>query len=299
MHPPAKVTIEGHSLFFPLIVPQVRVERGAEGSGLVFTDRREQIRLSLESLHANEAKNGARYLYIGREERKIVRVPEHLLSAIFWHGIDDVRVTAPKRQVPLAGPGIKSFYESLRPLRLNSPKAAKLHFYVAKEMTYETTYKGIQVTIQARPAKDGELNIHVLSGKHPDLPDLGEQPFILNNAAVEAEKHLDARAIARLRDKKKYACWRILSRIGFGINEDTYLIARPNDSVEEIGAHMLKKYRSSRNEHLAHTAVCDFPGELRAVAPYISGTFTLSNTNHITRVAAIREFIRNGVLVAR
>lgn len=294
-----QVTLTGDSLFWPGSKPEVKIERGLPRSGIVFVDQGKNIPLNLNSLHANQSLIGARYLYVGEGKRKAVRVPEHLLSAMFWRNVDDVKVTASKQQIPLDGPGIKAFYDHLAPL--SSPQATRTrsHFYVARPMTFAMVVKGIEVTVEATPSRDDTLNIQVLSGRHRDLPDLCEKPFELIDAPLQAPDHLRARAIARLQNSIKYRNWRLVSSLGYGINHETYLVAAPGDTAKDIRRKMQPEYQDNGNEHLAHTAVCDFPGELLAAAPKISGNFVLQNTNHLTRVAAIRFFVKRGVLVEK
>lgn len=291
-----QTVLKGHSLFCPGIKPEVLIEKNTKNSGIVFTEASGDINLSLESLHANQSASGARYLYVrDKEDNKVVRVPEHLLSAIFWKKISDLKISTNKNQVPLNGPGIQSFFNDLEPFA-NTEKTTNTHFSVVKKGSYEMEANGIFTKIQAEPHERDSLRIEVTSGRHPDLPNLEEKPFILEDAYQEAHNHLTARAIARLQDRKKYYAWVALSAIGFGINNETYLIAKPQDDAATIRRNMQKQYQTNGNEHLAHTAVCDFPGELLAVADKISGSFTLRNTNHISRLAAIRSFIKTGVL---
>ena len=291
------VTLRGQSLFLTPRPADVLIEKGEEGSGIVFRDKSGDIDLSVATLHANTSFIGARYLYVGQPDYKAVRVPEHLLSALFLRGINDVRITAKEKQIPLDGPGIQSFYDSLTPFDTLRQAPSGSHFHVVKAAKFETVYKGIKVSVEAIPSTD--LCIQVLTAKHPDLPDLCEKPFTLANVRLDALSFLEARPIARLKNFLKYGLWLGLSKLGHGINESTYLIATPKDGAKEIRRKMQAQYRDDGNEHSAHTAVCDFPGELRAVAPNISGTFILSNTNHLTRIAAIRYFIQQGVLVEK
>ena len=126
--------------------------------------------------------------------------------------------------------------------------------------------------------------------------DLNETPFELQDAYSQAQAHMKARAIARLQDWKKYIIWKTLATFGYkGICSENYIITSPFQRPEEIQASMAEPYRKQRNEHLAHTAVCDFPAELLAIGSHITGRFTLSNTTHLTRVAALRQFNNEGV----
>ena len=124
-----------------------------------------------------------------------------------------------------------------------------------------------------------------------------EKPFELEDAYLFAKDHLRARPIARLRNIATYPLWLLATRVlGYqGITKDNYLIASPFMSSDEIVDQMSSQYKTGRNEHLAHTAICDFPGELLALGSGVTGSFTLSNTNHISRVNAIRYFKMEGV----
>ena len=57
------------------------------------------------------------------------------------------------------------------------------------------------------------------------------------------------------------AIW-ALSLRSFALTPETYFKSRPGLSQTEVVSRMHEIFRENQNEHLAHTAIADFPAEL-------------------------------------
>ena len=279
----------GPSPFFPGNV-SMTVIKGC--SGISFQDQNGIIDYDLSSLQGHQAKSTARYLKLDNGAAKI-RVAEHLLSAFHLAGVTDALIICPKSQVPTCGSGIKQFYDALHSNRVQLDVKKEI-VRTVKSSEYRSQRNGIETLITVNPSNT--LDILVDSGRHPDLIDLNEQPFYIEDVHTNAEDHYEAMPVARIQECWKYLAWNLMRTIGFkGISEDNYIIASPGATQGQIAQQMQDQYQEGRNEYLAHTAVCDFPGELLALGSKVVGSFTLSNTNHILRVEAIKQFYREGV----
>ncbi|MBP7848278.1 hypothetical protein KA013_03630 [Patescibacteria group bacterium] len=63
---------------------------------------------------------------------------------------------------------------------------------------------------------------------------------------------------------------------------------------------MFPKYALGHNEHLAHSAIADFLGEKQALCASldvqdIQAKITLSNTNHLFRVSALKQMFKDNI----
>ena len=245
---------------------------------------------------------GERYVRVVSQGTE-VRVVEHLASALHLAGITDARVVMSDgaRSVPQRGAGIEAMYRLLRSQRQvtdDVPREVK----VVKSSTYEFFNKriGDMTSVCAYPSDS--LDITVLAARQPDLCALGEKPLQVNAVYAGCEQHLSARPLARLATRifhthPIYALWRAARAVGYrGISEENYVLVTPQDTPQTVCGKMQPCYREDMNEFLAHTLFCDFPGELYAIGNcQIKGGFTLKNSNHLTRIDALRQFVKEGV----
>lgn len=244
-----------------------------------------------------------------------IQVIEHLASALHIAGISGATVTVENKNsvddiiMPSTGPGVKRYVERLRQASEDAGESRNLVYIDKAEIyIYGETKKGHRTMIAAKPSDS--LKIRVLSGKYDDLTDVGEEEFSVENAYAEADRYMHARPIARLTGGSgitekslgwmKYLYWKQASLRGYkGITDETYIIATPWDSAEDIKKKMAPEFREKSNEYLAHT-VLDFMGELYMVGNCpVVGEFTLANTNHPARMSALKHFFREGALMLR
>ncbi|MFC1728274.1 UDP-3-O-acyl-N-acetylglucosamine deacetylase [Nanoarchaeota archaeon] len=287
-----------------------------------FGSDKERIPLNIRNIYARTWL-GARYAVLSSHQDKRligrwsdaeegthqVHVIEHFLSALHGAGITDATVLindlghfgtdSIKACVPSTGPGIRDYFKELKKHKTEFYWRAK-SLVAVKEDRYAHTDKktGLRTKISVSPSKT--LDINLLSAKHLDAIDLDEKGIHIKDTYAELEKHVSAKALGRLKEWSKYLIWlsaRKLPLIGYkGITEDNYTIVHPWSNTESVVKQMRPQYRGGRNEHLYHTVFCDFLGELYSFgSPDVKAKFELENTNHPTRIAALKQFERRGV----
>jgi UDP-3-O-acyl-N-acetylglucosamine deacetylase len=263
-----------------------------------FTDENRflKIPLNISNLKGFKDVFGERYAVL-EENIAQVHVVEHLLSAMHIAGITDAEIFIENYSqgrnvvVPTKGAGVSYYFELLNANKtrlegyVNTVKVVKEDEYTSKKQT------NFKTSIKVFPSDN--LEILVTSSKQADIFDLKEQPLHVKDVYSEIREHLDARPLGRVAFYPVYLLWKLARARGYqGITEENYIIVTPYDNTETVAAKMQPKYREGKNEYLAHT-VLDFLGELFALSPRIKGRFVLENTNHLSRISALKYFVKN------
>ncbi len=239
------------------------------------------------------AHNGlARYLECDIEGT-VVKVLEHTLSALGASSITDVDIAFPEgitwNFFPVVGPGITPLYGKLLEHKIKLENSIETYAVKSSE---SFQYGGGRIDV----SPSDKLSM-IVQTYHRDLVDLDPQPLVIEDVYKEIESHVSARPVARLQTCVNAFVFRALSTLNKGITDDTYILARRGESVDDIVSKMHSQYQDGRNEHCAHTAIADFLGELKSFFPgRVLGHFKISGTaNHTTRMQMLRQMKEAGI----
>ena len=240
------------------------------------------------------------------EKGKQIRVLEHLASALHATGITDITVHVKnaelsKASIPIIGPGIEFYLDLLQKHKeIYDDKPSKT-ICAEKAFSFSDNDDDEEIKSLVKIEPSDTLEILIPSAKHPDVDSPNEKKAYMEDFYKQADQHKSARGLGRVNHPAVYRLWQIARLLGYkGICKETYVPIGLHDTSETIVEKMQPKYQKTRNEHSYHTAVCDFPGELLAVitalgANIIKAKFTLKNTNHFTRIEALKHFVKNGI----
>lgn len=315
------IVFEGHNPEEIIGKSKVSINPAKCGSGITFKVHGAGLDYAsfpfdIFHLYAKKGKAGSRYAMVsakkdedlkGKVNKKVlnhakVYVVEHLLSAMHAAGITDAEIELRSLNgdysgvVPIVGVGIDTYFKELNKKRIAFKKPIDL-LYAVKSDEYIHVDNKTKLKTRIRIEPSNSLEARVKSAKHSDLPDLNEKEFHVKSVYESIGKHLKARPLARTKERWKYFALNLLCFAGYkAITNENYVIVAPTDGTKEIVRKMQPKYRRKRNEYLAHTIFSDFLGEMYALgSAYVKGNFTLENTNHPTRIAALKQFQRNDV----
>ncbi len=92
---------------------------------------------------------------LGSDDKNIVSTIEHLMSALYARGIDNVLIEVTNPELPIMDGSAKMLYEALQQVPLQEQNAARKYLKVKKEVSF-TDDKGNKVVLKPR---DGSLKI--------------------------------------------------------------------------------------------------------------------------------------------
>ncbi|MEK6823130.1 MAG: UDP-3-O-acyl-N-acetylglucosamine deacetylase [Nanoarchaeota archaeon] len=304
------VTITGYDLWGFRKTSAV-LQPAAWGAGITFKVRDHVIPYDIRHMYGVRGIAGARYVVASEYpdtnltgeigEGYQVRVVEHLAAALHFAGVTDVTVVLEggkdHASVPQDGPGIRPQYECIVARREDTGvRACDIRANGVGNYSFYNERVKRDTTIKVEPCE--RLEVKVLAARQPDLVDLREQPLHVTDVYAQRDGIIDARPLARIAKWPVFAVWAAARCVGYhGITEQNYVLCKPWDSRDDIINKMLPHYRAGANEFLGH-AVIDFVGELAALGGPVRACFTLENSNHITRVRALKKFVKEGVLRA-
>ncbi len=261
-------------------------------------------------------------------------VVEHLVSALTAAGLSDVKINFDawhKKSffVPIVGPGIKWIVDAIRGKTQELLTSAQDHqiaemnidifsSWCPQEYTSGMFTVTIDPTVQAICYSYTENNIHrsitlsphtgysvcIESARQRDVVDLFEEPFTVEDVDQLDDIDLSARPMARVANFKSKIALTLLNALWVcnGITQETYFFANPWDNRSQIVSKMFPKFKAGHHEHLAHSAVSDFPWEKQALCASLwvqemHAKITLNNTNHMFRVAVLKQIFKDKILI--
>ena len=118
----------------------------------------------------------------------------------------------------------------------------------------------VERSVTIEPAD--RLIIQVDSARQPDIQNNPESHAMSIQEGEDLSPYLQARPIMRLDKKWKEWVLFILNLRSFALTRETYFRSRKGMSREEVVKRMYPIFQPGQNEHLYHTAIADFPGEL-------------------------------------
>lgn len=227
---------------------------------------------------------GARFLGVCNPQtgRPIAEVVEHLISACYAAGTTSLSIQTPDT-VPVVWGGIEGIYKSLLSNSIPSDPLWEAQILSKKNIFYSA---------------DGACELHVEAWNTLDIEiERKNDPEIHANAILSIKDtyaYLEtnvnarkARPIARLKNPIIHGIQRWIQLFWWkGITKDTYIFNTRTTSTQELKDQMYDEFQEAWNEHLVHTLVADFFGELHTFFPNgIIWKISLKwKNNHFTRM---------------
>jgi hypothetical protein len=285
-------------------------------NGIAFT-RYDGLRVpyDMHHLYGVHGSMGSRYLALSPQEDKDLKdtpaslpkqitIVEHLASSLHLLGITDAEISLQTRPwlgdkvfMPQQGAGLEHYVLALKD-NIRAIPGENGVVRCVRSATYHRhdDRKNVDVSITVEPYE--KFSVAVKGGRH-----------LSTRLAIEAERYklkdvynqwpagLRARPLARLDHPFVYAFWRAARALGYkGVTEENYVLLKPGSTIDSIRKHMFQEFQEGFNEFCAHTAVSDFPGECAALGGRMHARFTLENPTHLDRIAALKQFKREGAL---
>jgi hypothetical protein len=235
---------------------------------------------------------GARFLGLcdPRTWKPIAEVVEHLISACYAAGITKASIRTPST-VPVVGWGIEQIYTTIL-----SNSAASTPLQEPQKLSKNITFY----------SEDGSCELHVEAWVTLDIKiERKNDPEINANATLhvpdvytylhENENARKARPIARLKNPIIHGLQQWIQLLWWkGITTDNYIFNTRTTSTDDIKEQMYPEFQEAWNEHLVHTLVADFFGELHTFFPHgIIWKISLKwKNNHFTRMELLHELYK-------
>lgn len=235
------------------------------------------------------ASLGARYLGIINPHswKPVAEVVEHLISGCYAAGITRASIQTPET-VPVFWWGIEGIYTTL--MQNSKPSEIKQTPYI---FTKEFLFSSKDGSCKFHISPSNTLDINIERKNDPEVGDDAElnikdvYTYIQENSTARK-----ARPIARLKNPIIHGLQKWIQLLGWdGITKDNYLFNTSATSTAQLKSQMHPEFQEWWNEHLAHTIVADFFGELHTFFPHgIYAHIELKwKNNHFTRMELLYE----------
>jgi UDP-3-O-acyl-N-acetylglucosamine deacetylase len=236
---------------------------------------------------------GARYLSVRDPNswKNIAEIVEHLISACYAAGTRSLSIDTPS-VVPVIWCGIEQIYTALLSNSTTDKNTYHQSYKISRSIEFYSNDNSCILSIS--PSNTLDISI-----ERKNDPEIGTDAvlsikdvysYIRDNTTARK-----ARPIARLKNPIVHGLQKWIQLLWWnGITRDNYIFNTAHTSTTQIKEQMHPEFQNEWNEHLAHTLVADFFGELHTFFPnWIQWNITLKwKNNHFTRMELLHTLLK-------